>query len=366
MNVVSAALFPMSVVAGWALPFLGALITIVFFHELGHFAVARWCGVKIEAFSIGFGPEIFGWVDRKGTRWKLCWLPLGGYVKFEGDANVASAGTPTEEDTDPDHFINKLKIAIANFILAIAIFSGIFATFGMPVSIPKVDSVVAGGAAEAAGVKAGDIIVAIDGAPVSSFQVMQEQVSTRAGEKLVFKIDRGGRQFDLEIVPALAEADNRLGGKVKIGRIGIVNNPSTSGFKLVPLGPLEAVAEGADRTWFIVATTVKTLGKLFTGSGDPSQVSGAVGIAGMTKQAASDGPASFLALIAMLSVSIGLINLFPIPILDGGHLVFYAVEALRGRPLGQQAQEWSFRIGLSLVLMLIAFGLWNDITRHLS
>jgi regulator of sigma E protease len=358
----------------YALPFLVALTVIVFIHELGHFLVARWCGVDVEAFSIGFGREIFGWNDRHGTRWKVAWLPLGGYVRFRGDANAASmpdADALEKAKSEPGNFHGKAlwKRAavvaagpIANFILAIAIFAIAFMTIGRPVIEPRVDEVLAGSAAEQAGIRKGDLIVSIDGARIDDFAGLQQAVMTRAGEPLEVAVDRNGERINLTVVPQLREEPDNFGGKIRIGLLGVKRDPMGP-IRYERMGPVQALDAGVGRTWFIVSSTFKYIGKLVTGRESTDQLGGPIAMAKAAGDAASVGFSQFFAVIAFLSVSIGLLNLFPIPMLDGGHLVYYAIEAVRGRPMGEAAQEWGFRIGFSLVIMLMVVGTWNDLVR---
>jgi regulator of sigma E protease len=362
----------------YVLPFVVALTIIVFIHELGHFLVARWCGVKVEVFSIGFGREIFGWDDRLGTHWKLCWLPFGGYVKFEGDANATSLPqTPVEPDTAraPGNFHGKkvwqrtLVVAagpFANFLLAIAIFTGVFAFIGLPMNEARVESVLAGSAAEKAGIKGGDLFTAIDGQKIETFSDLQGIVWARGGEQLTVTINRGGAILNLQLTPDIKEDNDGFGGTVSHGLLGVqrANDLPGAGLQRLPLP--KAFAKGIDETWHIIAVTCKYIGKLVVGSESSKQIGGAISIAKGAGDAASAGFPNFGYFIALLSVSVGLINLFPIPMLDGGHLVYYAIEAVLGKPLGPKAQEWGFRVGLSLVAMLMAFGFWNDLTRIYS
>ncbi len=377
MDFLSILQMPFSIVFFYALPFLVALMIIVFIHELGHFLVARWCGVSVEAFSIGFGKEIAGWVDKHGTRWKLSWIPLGGYVKFKGDANAASL--PDSEAVeraahDPGNFHGKpvwqraLVVAagpIANFILAIFIFAAAFMTVGQPVTEPRIDEVLAGSAAEKAGIQKGDLIISINGNRIDDFADLQQNVITRPGEELLMVLDRAGTPINLTIIPELKEEPDGFGGKMRIGLLGVKHNPE-GGIRYERMGLFEAVESGANRTWFIVNTTFRYLGKLVTGRESPDQIGSAIAMANAAGKAASVGLFQFVNIIAFLSVSIGLINLFPIPMLDGGHLVYYAIEAVRRKPLGPGAQEWGMRIGFSLVIMLMVIGLWNDVVRLLN
>lgn len=360
---------------GYLLPFIAALTIIVFIHELGHFLVARWCGVAVEVFSIGFGREIFGWNDRHGTRWKVCWLPLGGYVKFEGDANPTSlpqAAPDAGMIRTAGNFHGKpvwkraAVVAagpIANFLLSIVIFAGVFAFVGMPMNEPRVGNVQPGSAAEKAGIKSGDVIAAIDGAKIETFGDIVKSVSFRGGEQLNVTIDRNGTPIVLNIVVGIVEEPDGFGGTSRRGLLGISPPKDTVATPLRRLSITEAVSQGTSETWRIVSVTFKYLGKLVRGQESSKQIGGPVSIAKMAGDAASSGVIRFAIFIAFLSTSVGLINLFPIPMLDGGHLVYYAIETVSGKPLGKQAQEWGFRVGLSLVAMLMAFGFWNDLTR---
>ena len=360
---------------GYLLPFLAALTIIVFVHELGHFLVARWCGVTVEVFSIGFGREIYGWNDRHGTHWKICWLPLGGYVKFEGDANATSLPQAVSENTtvrSPGNFHGKpvwrraAVVAagpIANFILAILIFAVVFMLIGIPMIEPRAESVIPGSAAEKAGVKPGDLVTAVDGQKIETFSDLQQAVWTRGGEQLTIVIDRQGTALSLQLVPDIKMEPDGFGGTVKIGLLGIQRAADNENSKVQRLSPVAAVSRGAGETGRIISITFKYLGKLVTGNESSKQIGGAISMAKGAGDAASSGIARFAAYVAFLSVSVGLINLFPIPMLDGGHLVYFAIETVLGKPLGQQAQEWGFRVGLSLVVMLMAFGFWNDLTR---
>lgn len=374
MDVLNLLHLPFSTAVFYALPFLVALTIIVFIHELGHFLVARWCGVDVEAFSIGFGKEIFGWYDKKGTRWKVSWIPLGGYVKFRGDANAASlpdAAAVESAKSDPGNFHGKpvwqraAVVAagpIANFLLAIFIFAAAFMTVGTVVLEPRVDEVLQGSAAEQAGLEKGDLVTSINGRQIKDFSELQQTVMMRAGEPLVLGIERNGEPREITVTPQLKEEPDGFGGKMRIGILGVRHNPE-GGTRYERLGPVEAVNAGIRRTWMIVESTFRYLGKMVTGRESADQLGGPIAMAKVAGDAASVGVAQFVSVIAFLSVSIGLINLFPIPMLDGGHLVYYAIEAIRGKPLGERAQEWGFRIGFSLVIMLMLVGTFNDLVR---
>ena len=366
-------------VLGYLIPFLFVLTLVVFFHELGHFVIARRCGVRVLVFSIGFGPELFGFNDRHGTRWKVSAIPLGGYVKFFGDENAASVPDPaalaamTEEDRRHSFIHQRVRARaaivvagpIANFLLAIVIFAALFMVFGKPSTSPRVDAVQPSSAAEIAGFKPGDLVLTIDGRPIESFPDMQQVVSTSAGEMLTFEVDRGGVRVTLKAVPALRESKDRFGNVHRIGVLGITRSPSPDDTHFQPVGPLKAFELGAQRTWFVVERTLSYIGGVISGREAADQLGGPIRIAQVSGQVASEGLPSLFSLAAVLSVSIGLLNLFPVPLLDGGHLLFYGIEAVRGKPLSERAQEVGFRIGLAIVVMLMIFATYNDIL-HLA
>ena len=366
-------------VAGYLVPFLFVLTLVVFFHELGHFLVARRCGVKVLVFSIGFGPELFGFNDRHGTRWKVSAIPLGGYVKFFGDENAASVPDPVvlaamSEEERRHSFVHQpvarraaIVVAgpLANFVLAIAIFAALFMVFGKPSTSPRVDAVQPGSAAEAAGFKPGDLVLAINGRPIESFPDMQQIVSTSAGETLEFEVDRGGLKVALKATPTLRESKDRFGNVHRIGVLGITRSPSPEDTHFQPVGPVKALELGVQRTWFVVERTLSYIGGVISGREAADQLGGPIRIAQVSGQVATEGLASLFSLAAVLSVSIGLLNLFPVPLLDGGHLLFYGIEAVRGRPLSERAQEVGFRIGLAIVVMLMIFATYNDLL-HLA
>lgn len=366
-------------VLGILVPFLFVLTLVVFFHELGHFIVARWCGVRVLVFSIGFGPELLGFNDRRGTRWKICAIPLGGYVKFFGDDNAASvpdqaALASMSEEERRHSFVHQpvgqragIVVAgpLANFLLAIAIFAGLFMLFGKPSTSARVDAVQPGSAAEAAGFQPGDLVVSINGREIDSFSDMQQIVSTSAGETLVFEVQRAGKLITLKATPALKEVKDRFGNVHRQGILGITRSPSPDDTHFQPVGPLKALELGVQRTWFVVERTLSYIGGVVSGREAADQLGGPIRIAQVSGQVASEGFPSLLSLTAVLSVSIGLLNLFPVPLLDGGHLLFYAIEALRGKPLSERAQEVGFRIGLAIVVMLMIFATYNDIL-HLA
>lgn len=364
---------------GYVIPFVFVLSLVVFFHELGHFLVARWCGVRIMVFSIGFGPEIVGFDDRYGTRWKISAIPLGGFVKFFGDDNAASvpdtariAAMDAQERAQSFAFQPVYKRAaivvagpLANFVLAIVIFAGVFMLYGKQTMSARVDSVLPDSAAAAAGFKPGDLVVAIDGRPIDNFAEMQRLVSTSAGETLTITVDRDGVQQVLKATPALKEVKDNFGNVQRIGVLGISRSMAPEDLKLHPVSPPRAIWMSVQETWSVIDRTLGYIGGVIVGREAANQLGGPIRIAQMSGQVASFGFVPLIQLAAVLSVSIGLLNLFPIPLLDGGHLLFYAIEALRGRPLSERAQEVGFRIGLAIVLMLMIFATFNDIV-HLT
>ncbi|WGR91970.1 RIP metalloprotease RseP [Bradyrhizobium sp. ISRA443] len=364
---------------GYIVPFLFVLTIVVFFHELGHFLVARWAGVKVLTFSLGFGPELVGFNDRHGTRWKISAVPLGGYVKFFGDDTEAStpaaatlaAMTAEERQGSFHHKSVGRRAAIvaagpfANFILAIAIFTCLFTFFGKPSTSARVDKVEANSAAAAAGFQIGDIVTAIDGTKIDSFSDMQRIVSINAGDALTFTVKRGNSTVQLRGTPELREVKDPFGNTHRMGVMGITRATAPGDAVTEKVDPVTALGLGVKETWFVIDRTLAYIGGIFTGREAADQVGGPLRIAQISGQVATIGVAALIHLAAVLSISIGLLNLFPVPLLDGGHLLFYSVEAIRGRPLSERAQEMGFRIGLGLVLMLMVFATYNDIL-HLA
>jgi regulator of sigma E protease len=360
---------------GYVIPFLFVLTIVVFFHELGHFLVARWAGVKVLTFSLGFGPELAGFNDRHGTRWKISAVPLGGYVKFFGDESEAS--TPSSEllanmtEEERAGSFHHKKVAsraaivaagpIANFILAIVIFTGLFTFFGKPNMSARVDKIEAGSAAAAAGFQVGDVVTAIDNKPIETFSDMQWIVGGHAGEQLSFTIRRGDSIVQLQGTPELKVQKDGFGNTHRLGVLGITRASQPGDIITEPVNPATAMWLGVKETWLVIDQTLTYIGRIFSGRESADQIGGPLGIAKISGQVATMGLAPLIRLAAVLSVSIGLLNLFPVPLLDGGHLLFYAVEFIRGRPLSDRAQEMGFRIGLGLVLMLMVFATYNDI-----
>jgi regulator of sigma E protease len=366
-------------VVAYIIPFLFVLSLVVFFHELGHFLVARWCGVRVLVFSIGFGPELIGFNDRYGTRWKISAIPLGGFVKFFGDENAASvpdsarlAAMDADERAHSFMFQPVAKRAaivvagpLANFVLAIVIFAGVFTLYGKQTMSARVDSVQADSAAAEAGFKTGDVVVAINGRPIENFTEMQRIVGANAGETLAVTIDRAGQRLVLQAKPALKEVKDNFGNVQRIGILGISRSMAPEDLKMHPVAPPQAVVMAVQETWSVIERTLGYIGGVIAGREAANQLGGPIRIAQMSGQVASFGFVPLIQLAAVLSVSIGLLNLFPIPLLDGGHLLFYIIEGIRGRPLSERAQEVGFRIGLAIVLMLMIFATFNDIV-HLA
>jgi regulator of sigma E protease len=354
----------------YAISFVLVLTALVFFHELGHFWVARRNGVRVETFSIGFGPELFGFTDRLGTRWKFSLLPLGGYVKLfgEGETLLAADGqerplTAAERMVSFAHKRVGQRAAIviagpaANFLLAIVLLAGLFAVYGKSLTSNEVE-VVPGNAAEAAGMQTGDRIVGINGQHIESFEEIAGIVRLGLDAPLDITVLRNGETVHLSAQPVIIENTDIFGNEQRIGLLGI--KPQGEG-SVVHYNPLEAVGVAVQETWGMVAGTMKAVGQMISGSRPADELGGVLRIAKASGDVARLGFASLISFAALLSINLGLINLFPVPMLDGGHLAFYAVEAVRGRPLGVRAQEWGFRIGLALVLSLMVFATWNDL-----
>lgn len=358
-------------------PFVFVLTIVVFFHELGHFAVARWNRVKVDAFAVGFGPEIFGFNDRHGTRWKFCAIPLGGYVKFLGDQDATSKPdyTALENMTDDERdgaFEDKALwrraavVAagpIANFILASVIYTGIFMYYGETKLAPIVGSIQQNSAAEESGFALGDRVVSIQGDPIASFQDIARHTLVSSDEPLNFVVERGGSQMDIVAIPRMTKRKDRFGNEFQTGLVGI--GPGTDPANIIrsPLGPVAAFVKSLDSIGLIISRTYHFIRELIGGKQDASQLRGPLGIGQMTSQVATLGILQLISLAAALSVSIGLMNLLPVPMLDGGHLLFYGLEAIRGRALDPKTQDIAFRIGLTCVLMMMLFATSNDILR---
>jgi len=351
--------------------FLIVLTVLVFVHEFGHYAIARWNGVRIDVFSIGFGPELFGWWDSAGTRWKFSTIPLGGYVKMFGDSD-ASSGQPlpglgrlAQGERNVSFHYKRLgqRAAIvaagpaANFAFAIVVLTVLFMTFGQPYTPAEVGQVQPGSAAEQGGIRAGDVILSIDGQAVARFEDVQQAVRMNPGVAMAIAVRRDAKTLTLQVTPARTEVTDRFGNRYEIGLLGIAR----SGMEYIKRDPVTALYQAVGETWNLSASTLQAMWQMVKGTRTTDELGGPLRIAQMSGEVARGGIAPVLTFMALLSVSLGLINLFPVPILDGGHLLFYAAEAIRGRPLGQKAQEYGFRIGLALVLTLMVFTTWNDL-----
>lgn len=364
---------------GTLVPFLFVLTIVVFFHELGHYLVGRWCGIGAKVFSVGFGPELVGFTDRRGTRWRLSAIPLGGYVKFVGDMNAASASaTPDETLTDAElaqafHTKSVWRRAAtvfagpaANFLLAIVIFAAVAFVYGRQIADPVVAEVRAGSVAEKAGFQPGDVFVSLDGNPVETFSDVQRYVAPRADTPIEAVMRRGESEYQVTLVPERLSVTDRFGNAMEQGVIGVLNNEQMGRYRQRDFGPAEALWLGVEETGYVIARTGGYIAGIFTGREKADQIGGPIRVAQVSGQVATLGFAALLNLAALLSVSIGLLNLLPVPVLDGGHLMFYAYEAVRGRPLGENAMEYGYRIGFALILGLMVFATWNDITRWLN
>jgi len=446
-------------ILGYVIPFLFVLTIVVFFHELGHFWVARRCGVKIDAFSVGFGPELFGFNDRHGTRWRFAAIPLGGYVRFHGDDSAASTPdlqklekmSASEKKISFFHQPVRNRAAIvaagpiANFILAIVIFAGVLYGIGRTMTTPVLEVVRAGGPAQLAGLQAGDRVISINGKQIDGYEDIIRVTSLSAGDKLAFVVERKGKDVAATITPSLRELKDNFGSTHRIGDIGISRWPARANsiransaameagmqpgdlivsidgkpveaFEDLPrivsgalgkkltlvvqrgsqrltlvatpkphpnnpkagvlgienpskpedtfrkrFGVIESIGLGFSETWFVIERTMAYIGGIIVGKESIDQLGGPIRIGQVAGEVAAQSFYDLLRLTAVLSVSIGLLNLFPVPLLDGGHLLFYAIEAIRGRPLSERAQEYGFRIGLAFVMLLMIVATWNDI-----
>lgn len=350
--------------------FLLVIGPLVFVHEFGHYIAGRAFGVKADVFSIGFGREIFGWNDRRGTRWKVGWLPLGGYVRFAGDMNPASRPDAAWDRLPPElkaqtfqsktlwqRFIIVLAGPAANFLVAIGIFAAFFAVYGEPRTPAVVAVVEQGSAAAQAGLRPGDRIVAIDGGAIERFEDIAKVVSIRPGEPMVISFERDGRVASVEATPSALQERDRFGNEFKRGLLGI--GPADR--IVVPLGPHEVLGAAVRHTRDVIRMMVDTLGQVITGRRSVKELGGPIKIAQYSGQQATLGLVALVEFIAIISINLGFINLLPIPLLDGGHLLFYAVEAIRRRPLSPVVQDWAFRSGLALLLGAMLFVTLNDI-----
>ena len=364
-----------SIFLGTLLPFLAILTVVVFIHEMGHYLVGRWCGIGVKAFSVGFGPELLGYTDKKGTRWKLSAIPLGGYVKFSGDENGASipdhaalANMSQAERNTAFHTQPVWKRAatvaagpIANILLTIAIFAVFFAVNGRMITNPVITKIVPGSVAEAAGFQPGDKFLSINGNKVEAFSDLQRYVAPRPDQEIVFVIDRKGQTLTIKATPLTREIDDALGNKVKVAVLGVQTSPAEGGYEIRKFTPLRALGESVRETGYIAGETGSFLVRLVSGREDKCQLGGPVKIATMAGQAASRGTDWLIQLAALLSIGIGILNLLPIPPLDGGHLLMYGIEGVMRRPVSAKMQEIVFRIGGIMVLGFMGFVFFNDL-----
>jgi regulator of sigma E protease len=391
---------PLQTLFVFTVPFVLVLTLVVTVHELGHFLAARQFGVAIDRFSIGFGRALVSWRDRSGVEWRIGWLPLGGYVRFSGDENAASVPDKDDLESLRDHIVatqgeaalsryyhfkpiwQRAVIAaagpMANFLLAIVLFSILLGVFGQPTLLAKVALVEPGSPAAAAGFRPGDMVVKADGRPIEDFLALQTYVQLRAGLPIGFDVDRQGAIVHLVATPKAVEQSDKVMGRQQVGRLGLGPDNSPGAYRIRRYSLLEAVPAGIGQTWKVLSTTVFYLGRLVTGQVPADQIGGVIRIAKVSGEVAmmgADGApdigqviyrsgVNLLGLVAVLSVSIGFMNLLPIPVLDGGHLLFYAYEAVARRPLAGRIQAVGYRLGLALLVGFMLFAGWNDLHRY--
>jgi regulator of sigma E protease len=363
-------------ILSFIIPFIVLLTVVVFIHEYGHYYFAKLYGVGVTDFSIGFGKEIFGFNDKSGTRWKFCAIPLGGYVKFFGDRNVFSQAEQKEllkqysKEDQNKLFVTKpvyqrsLVVAagpLANFALAILIFTFIYMFAGKDFTPAQIQEVQENSPAYISGVKNGDIILSINNNTVSSILEVSNYINTSTSDNIDVKVLRDNEEIILSVSPKIMKGKDSLGNKVNKKIIGIKIAPLNNEFNRERLGPATALLYAVKETWFVTQASLDFVISMFRGKGDTSQLGGPIKIAKITGQVAQHGLIAFLSIMAYISISLGFINLFPIPMLDGGHLMFYAFEKILGRPLTQRTQEGFFRIGLFLLISLMFFTTFNDL-----
>ncbi|WP_316976350.1 RIP metalloprotease RseP [Shumkonia mesophila] len=354
-------------------PFVFVLTVLVFVHEMGHYWVARRCGVRIEVFSIGFGPELFGWNDRAGTRWKVSAVPLGGYVKMFGEGDTVADADGQERVLSDEE--KKVSFAhkrlgqraaivaagpIANFLLAIVLLGGLFGLAGTPRLLPVVAGVQAGSAAEAAGIRPGDRILSVAGEDMQWFDDLRRVIAELPGVEVDVLLSRDDAERTLKVTPKAVPA--AAGGTQMVGQLGVTADPAQVGY--LRYGPATAAWKAVETTVVMSGRILGYLGQIIVGARPADEVGGPLRIAQMSAEVAAGGFVNLINFMAVLSINLGLINLFPIPMLDGGHLVFFMAEGLRGRPLGPRTQEYGFRFGLILVFLLMIFATWNDLVYH--
>jgi len=360
----------------YILPFIALILVVVFIHEYGHYYFAKRYGVGVTDFSIGFGQEIFGWNDKSGTRWKICWIPLGGYVKFFGDRNVFSQADQkkilekyNEEELKKLFVLKPLyqRVLIvfggplANFLLALVIFFSIYTFVGKDFTPAVINEVQKDSPAMVGGLKDNDIILEIDGNKVKSIMEVSKYIMMSTNELIDFKVKRSIEELVLQIKPNIVPSEDNLGNKINKRMVGIKLGAYNDEINHVKLGPAQAIYHAAHEVYYVSISSLKYIGAMIFGNADTSQLGGPIRIAKISGQVAEFGLLAFISMMAYISISLGLVNLFPIPMLDGGHLMFYAFEKVLGRPLSQKTQEGFFRIGMFLLLSLMFFTTFNDL-----
>ncbi|WP_174273760.1 RIP metalloprotease RseP [Sphingomonas bacterium] len=350
--------------------FLIVIGPLVFLHELGHYAVGRLFGIKAETFSIGMGRELTGWTDRRGTRWKLSMLPIGGYVKFAGDMGPGGRSDPAWLRLPPaeravtfqakplwQRFLVVVAGPVTNLLLAIAIFAGFFAAFGVPRTPAVIQAILPHSAAEKAGLRIGDRVTRIADRGIDRFEDISHVVAFRPGQALTVEVMRGGRLLTLAVVAGTDTQTDRFGNVIKRGLLGVIPGPQ----EIVRAGPIEVVRAAVDHTFGIIRTMVDVIGQIVSGRRSASELGGPIQIARFSGEQVSMGPLPLIEFMAMISINLGFINLLPIPMLDGGHLFFYLFEGIGRRPLPERVQEWAFRSGLAVLLAFMVFVTFNDL-----
>lgn len=353
----------------YIIPFLIVLTILVFVHELGHFLVARYNGVKVEVFSIGFGKELFGFTDKHGTRWRFALIPIGGYVQMFGTMDAASTFNKKMPKKDQPYAFPYKRVGqraaivaagpIANYLLAVIIFCIVFLAYGYQYTSPTISQVVEGSAAQTQGLKTGDLIKSIDGKDINRFQDIQRTILLGLGKPMNVVVERQGKEKQLSIKPEMKSYMDNFGNPREMPVLGIVSGE----IKTEKVSVISAVGHAFQKVYEITADTIRALGQVIIGARGTDELGGPIKIAQLSKETAKGGLQSFLHFIAILSVNLGLINLFPIPVLDGGHLVFYSMEALRGKPLNQKLQSQGVYIGFALLMALMVFVTWNDLAQ---
>ena len=360
----------------YILPFIALIVVVVFIHEYGHYYFAKRYGVGVTDFSIGFGKEMFGWNDKSGTRWKVCVVPLGGYVKFFGDRNVYSQADNdkiikeySKEDQDKLFVLKPLYQRalivfggpLANFLLAILIFFSVYTFAGKDFTPAVINEVQKDSPAMIAGLKDNDIVVSIDGNEVKSIMEVSKYIMMSTDEFINFTVNRYDQDLTFRVKPNIVEGEDNLGNKISKRMVGIKLGAYNNEVNHVKLGPTKALFYAVNEVYYVSTSSLKYIGSMIAGNGDTSQLGGPIRIAKISGQVAEFGILPFISLMAYISISLGLINLFPIPMLDGGHLMFYGIEKVLGRPLSQKTQEGFFRIGMFLLLSLMFFTTFNDL-----